>query len=569
MRKAFILLILMIPLLAVSNYKGRVWWEKPVFEVKPLDVGPFMVYKTPFKDVRFFLTKGGVLLYKDWQLTLYSPSFRKRAAMGGLDEVMNKVCKSLCDFQVIIPKDDGRKAVLGFADQDIGVYRLVMVDLDSGKWREIGELKGEKFPGYAPAEKMREMFKNDKSSLKDYRWIVFHGPGLKPSYWVGDKLYLWFSPDAGMSFGGLYILDLKSGKIEFPFKNLDIIIGVNDKYMAYSLFSDPNATDVPPVIWIKKGKEKFSIKNADPHNALLSSHWLLYRKLDHVTWVLYDLQKRKAVGSFKVENGDNKALFLTPSGKRVFMEAVFKGKKSLYLYDFRQGKFYNLFPQGGEGFRVQACYDGEIFLFSHRDELWTGYLTDLTPPDIKVKVSPLYKGRAFKSPVNLRVEVRDRCFVSGVSAEVVLNGKKYPLKGDSLSVEFKLKQGENLLEITAGDRAGNSAHIRKKIIYEKPPRVSLMEIGKNPAKYQGKLIFIEGWAWGWMAKGPAEAKKLPLAPGNTAKSRNWGSIEDGTAVALFPISPSSSGKVRVYAVVKVKGNNWLLEPLEIEFVSKK
>ncbi len=96
-----------------------------------------------------------------------------------------------------------------------------------------------------------------------------------------------------------------------------------------------------------------------------------------------------------------------------------------------------------------------------------------------------------------------------------------------------------------------------------------MEIGKNPEKYANKLVLVEGWAWGWMAKGPQEGKKLPLAPGNTAKTRNWGSIEDGTAVAFFPISPNESSKVKAYAVIKIKGKNWLLQPIFTDYLSKK
>ncbi len=477
MRKAMILLLVIIPLLAVSSYRGKVWWVKPVFSVQPVDTGPFMVYRTPFRDVRFYLTRGGILIFRDWKLTLFSPDFKEKLSMEGLNSIMDRICRSLCELNVIIPSRDGRKAVMGFADQDVGVYHLVMVDLASRTWKKIGELKGENFPGYAPNDKLKRMSKNDRETLKVYRWIVFHGPALSPSYWVGDKLYLWFAPDYGQSFGGLYILDLKSGKMEYPFKNLDIIIGVNKNYMAYSLLSDPEALDVPPVIWIKSGKSTFSIKDADPHAAFLSSHWLLYRKLDHVTWVLYDLRKRSAVGSFRVENRNNRVLFLTPSGNRVFLEAELKGKKSLYLYDFRQKKFYNLFPQGGESFRVRACYDGEFFIFSHRNELWAGYLTDLTPPAVKVELFPLRRGKAVESPVNLNIRVTDRCFVSGISGEVTLNGKKYRLKGNSLSLRLDLKPGENLIEIIATDRAGNTAHIRKKIIYEK-----LSETTGNPAR---------------------------------------------------------------------------------------
>ncbi len=559
MKRILALLTAFLPLVAVSRYRDGVWWEKPAFQVKPLDVGPFMIYETPFKKARFFLTRGGILVFKDWQLTLYDPSFHKKASMGNIDAIKGKVCQGLCELQLIVPGEDGRKAVLGFANKDKGVYHLVLADLSSEKWRKIKRLEKWLYPGVAPIERVK-----NAGVLQDFLWTAYHGHGFKPSYWIGNKLYLWFSPEYGLSFGGLHILDLKTGKIESPFKNLDIIIGLNGKYMVYSLLADKDATEVPATIRVKTDGETFALKDADPHNALFSSHWLLYRRPDHKTWVLYDLSSRREAGSFRLENGNNRGLFLTPSGRRVFLEAEIKGKKSLYLYDFREGKLYDLFPQGGEGFRVQACYDGEFFLFSHKDGLWAGYLTDLTPPAIRVKISPLYKGRAFKSPVDLKIGVKDRCFVSGPLPEITFNGKKYPLKRWTLSLKFELREGENLLEIVASDRAGNSAHLKKKLLYEKPPKVSLMEIGRNPGNYAGKLVLIEGYAWGWAAKGPEGARKLPLAPGNTARSRNWGSIEDGTAVALFPISPPSSGMVRVYAVIKVMGKQWMIEPVLTE-----
>jgi len=124
------------------------------------------------------------------------------------------------------------------------------------------------------------------------------------------------------------------------------------------------------------------------------------------------------------------------------------------------------------------------------------------------------------------------------------------------------------LTFKASDRVGNVNLSKKKIILEKPLKTTLIEISKKPQKYVGKVLLLEGYAWGWYAKNrPPEVEKLsqlPLAKGNTAKTKNTGTFSDGTALAFFPISPVEAGKFRIYAIIHIVKDKWLLKPLFTE-----
>jgi len=121
------------------------------------------------------------------------------------------------------------------------------------------------------------------------------------------------------------------------------------------------------------------------------------------------------------------------------------------------------------------------------------------------------------------------------------------------------------LTFKALGRTGNVNLLKKKIILEKLLKTTLREIGENPQKYVGKVLLLEGYAWGWYAKdGPPEIEKLsklPLTKGNTAKTRNTETFSDRTALAFFPIIPVEAGKSRIYAIIHIAKDKWLLEPL--------
>ena len=41
----------------------------------------------------------------------------------------------------MLPKEDGKKIMLGFVEADAGVYHLVMVELETGKWKKAKKFK--------------------------------------------------------------------------------------------------------------------------------------------------------------------------------------------------------------------------------------------------------------------------------------------------------------------------------------------------------------------------------------------------------------------------------------------
>ncbi len=564
MRRILAFFLLLLPALSLVKYKDKVWWEKPAFNVTPVDAGPFMIFKTPLKPEKVRFVAGKILLYdrdKD-TISLYSPGFKEIYSVKNIKEKLRGLlgtCQGMygCRLDIFVPSPDGKKVAVGYANTDKLIYPVGIIDLASGNIKKLAVLDKANYPGMDPIAKI----KRDPSILHDFPYTLIHQ--FSSYHWVGDKLYLWYRPESGLHFGGLVIIDVKTGKVSRPFEKFDRLIGVNKDFLVYTLFRDEDAMEVVGKIFVQGRKGKFSIDGTDLE-AVLGGHFLIYRKNDHKTWVLYNLKARKALASLTAPR-DLRVLSLTPSGKRAFFVGKLRDKTSLYLYDFRDGKFYDLFPrEKDEHFSsVRPCYDGEFLLFIHRGELWAGYLTDLTPPLVSLSITPLFRGEAFLSPVKIKFDARDRCFTSGLTGEFFFNGKKMNL-GEEIKVE--LKEGKNTLVFSVKDRAGNERKIEKVIVYRKPPKVNLMEISRDVNRYSGKLVLIEGYAWGWMSKAPEEARKLSQAPGNTARSRNWGSIEDGTAVAFFPVAPKKSGKVRAYVVVKEKGKNWILEPVHVEFI---
>ena len=47
MKKVIAYFLLAILAVAVSKYRNKLWWERPVFDVQRVDVGPFLIYRTP------------------------------------------------------------------------------------------------------------------------------------------------------------------------------------------------------------------------------------------------------------------------------------------------------------------------------------------------------------------------------------------------------------------------------------------------------------------------------------------------------------------------------------------
>ncbi len=529
--RRFIVFLCLMALYGAVKFNGRIWWQKPWFEVKPVVQEEALVFKTPFSHCKAFLTAKGIFIYREGQLFILSPSFEKIAPTAELIPSGEREKEPL--FLAVF--SGGTGFVAGYKNKTEGGLLLEIWELSS-QWRKNEVVIEDSY--------LKEKF----SRCRKAAHFVAN--------WKRDRLFFWVG--CGREGGSLFAVHPYSSRKVETVKEGVLPVGFGEEFMAF-------ASPFKKGVWIRGPQGSFAVEDAG-HDALLSSRWLLYRKgAESTTWYLYDLHKRKVMASFRLESARVRPLHLTASGKRVFFAGEFRGRKHLFLYDLRKKRAFAILALNqGEIEDLQSCYDGEFFLFNYKGRLWAGYLPDDEPPVIKIKIFPLFKGKAFTRRVKLQIKVKDRCFVSGALGWVEVNGKRYP---STSFVELSLKPGRNLLRIKAGDRAGNTAERVEELYFEKPLHVSLKQIGENPSLYYGKVVVIEGIAWGFMAARPPEAEGLPFAKGCEAKTRSWGSIEDGTAVALYPVPPAFSGRIRVYALIKPYRRGWIIEPLFEERIS--
>ena len=573
MRKFVVFLsVLLIPVFGLVKHSDKIWYEKPVFQVIPQPGSNFLTFKTPISGNKIaLLTCGKILVLRDDNLELYSPNFKLLHVYKNLKQTIGWDERN--GFGLIIPSPDGKKLLLGYANRLKKEYNLVLFDLKTGEYKLLNVLDKLHFPGIAPIKRVKNIIKSDPEFAETYFSLVYSNFDFEGGAWVKDKLYLWFGPEYGLHFGGLYIYDLKTGRLSSPIEKIDHVLGIGtDGSIAYTLLRDEDATTVERAIYVKTPNLKVRIPNALVNSGYgFNGSTLAYTSPDRKV-IFYSLKDKAITAFFDVPGKDFRILYLTPSGKRLFFIARIKNKPlSLYVYDLRDKKYLPLITDGRRLDTISSlstCFDAEFFIFREGNSIWAGYLTDRTPPSANLEIAPLYNGKAFLSPVSVKAYVHDMCFTSGIQEpSVEVNGKKYR-SGEKFKIQ--LQKEINNIKIKAIDRASNEAALNKEIILEPPLKVTLKKISENPKKYEGKVLLLEGYAWGWMTKQRQaeieELSKLPLARGNTAKTRSDGSFSDGTALAFFPISPKVAGKYRVYAIIVVRGNQWTIKPLYKEAI---
>lgn len=574
--KKFMILIILLLLLPVHasiiKYREKVWYEKPVFPLNAETNLPFLIFKTPIYEgknstTRVFFVNEKIILLKDFNVEIYDTSFKflKRIynlkQKIGYDEKWGK-------YGLVIPSPTGDKLVLGYANRREKKYYIYILDLNSKGTKLLKVLDKLHFPGIAPIKRAKEIIKQDPDFADNYFSLVYENEDFAGGYWIGNNLYFWFYPKYGFHFGGLYSLDLNSGKLTSFHPKFDKLIGINNKgEIAYTLLKDEDAAEVYKAIYIKTKRRTFTVPGVElSAGAAFNGLTLVYETQDKKIAV-FNIEKKTTVASFPLPGKDLKILYVTPSGNRFFFSAtVKKYHRNFYVFDVRDGRYYPLFSTTTEPVvsNISTCYDGEFIVFRNRNDIWAGYLPDIIPPRLEVKVyPPLVGGKIYKEEVKLKVFARDACFVSGIEEpSIEFKGIKHK-SGEVIKV--RLNQGKNVLNLIVKDRAGNVRTEKKNIVFEKPVKTTLKEIGENPGKYAGKVLLLEGYAWGWMTKHrPKEIErlsKLPLAKGNTAKSRNDGSFSDGTALVFFPIAPTVVGRYRIYAIIQIRGNKWIIKPL--------
>ena len=573
MKKILIFLLMLVtPALALVKYSDKIWYEKPGFQINPQPGSVFLTFKTPLTGNKIVLLPGGrILVLKNDNLELYDPDFKLLRTYKNLRQDIGWDNRNA--YGLVIPSPDGKKIVIGYANRPKKEYNLVLFDLKTGEHKLVKVLDKLHFPGIAPIKRAKNIMKSDPEFAETYFSLVYSNFDFEGGAWVKDKLYLWFRPEYGLHFGGFFIYDLKTGKLSSPIEKVDHVLGIGmDGSIAYTILKDEDATTPERAIYVKTPDLKVRIPNALINSGYgFNGSTLVYTSPERKV-LFYSLKNKTITASFDIPGKDFRILYLTPSGNRLFFMTRMKNRpSSLYVYDLRDKKYQPLITDGRRLDTISSlstCFDAEFFIFREGNSIWAGYLTDRTPPSANLKISPLYKEKAFLSPVNVRAYSHDMCFTSGIQEpSVEVNGKKYR-SGEKFTIQ--LQKGTNNIRIAVTDRAGNKSILNKKIVLEAPLKATLKEIGENPEKYTDKIILLEGYAWGWMTKQrPAEIErlsKLPLARGNTAKSRNDGSFSDGTALAFFPISPGVAGKYRVYAVIVLKGNQWIIKPLHKEAI---
>ncbi len=95
-----------------------------------------------------------------------------------------------------------------------------------------------------------------------------------------------------------------------------------------------------------------------------------------------------------------------------------------------------------------------------------------------------------------------------------------------------------------------------------PKESMLARIDANPHWFAGRVVELDGWAWGWMAKPPKEVARLKLAfARHNYGSKMDGTFTDGTIRILYPVPVTFSGPLHIKAMVKITPSGWQLVPV--------
>ena len=570
-RLSFLLLfvIFTIFIFPVQRFKKNVWFLKPTFNYTNIGNNPFLVFKTPIKCKLFKVSmeNNEIFVLSGDDLKIYSPDFSLIKEITNLKEKMN--IKGLSDIGFMAIKYFGNTLFFGVANRKDKTYYVFSYDVNSDRMRLILKLDREHFPGIAPIDKILNLVKKDPSLKSDYFNHIYKYSDFEDGFYEVGKLYMWFKPEYGMHFGGLYVYDIYNKSLIFPYKNFDILWGFSQGDYVYSILKDKDAETVDKSVYVKVYKKTFKIDEVLLNRGVVFNGENIAYASKNGYVLIKNVFNNKVLTRFKSPEGNFKLLNITFSGNRLFFDTE---KGGLKYFDKKDGKIYTLITskdKKGNISQFYSCVGGEFILFKMEGNLWAGYLPDNMAPLLMVNSRDVIRGKTFKDKISFRFKVRDTCFVSDVEDKCIsFNGKVYSVKDKCVAT---LKEGVNNLKFFVKDRAGNVRKLEKKIVYQKPIEVSLEEISKNPLKYKGKYVLLSGYAWGWMAKDKGEKykyNKLPLAPNNIAKSRNDGTFSDGKFTAFITISPILSGKFKIVSIIKVFDNKWRIVPIEFIKVNR-
>ena len=563
--------IFIFSLFAVEKFSEKIWFVRPSFQFTNEGNSPYLFFKVPYKARMVKVRNGRIYILWENNFKIYSPDFSL------IDEVKNikgKMGIPIYDDPGFFEIKSPNEIFFGFPDRKKKCYYIFLYNLKAKKARLILKLDKKQFPGVAPIKRVEEVIKSDPSFLDDYFGYVYSYSNFFDAHYDVGKLFMWFLPNYGMHFGGLYVYDIYDKKLLSPYKKFNKIHGFSGNDYAYSLIKDDDATTVDDSIYFKLYRKKYVIKNVLFKRGIsFSGESVAYVSKDGGIYIK-NVYKDRIVAKFNLSGDKFKLLKLSLSGNRLFF---YEEKRGLMFYDVRSKKIEKLVDYKKIKNAISyfyTCPDGEFVFFRDGDGLWAGYLTDLMPPFLRISSKFFISGKTYKSKIKVKFEAVDTCFVSGLSKGcITFCNEKYSV-GDSC--EINLKEGRNKLLFLIRDRAGNVRKVVKQIIYEKPLKTTLEEISKNPQKFNERYVLLKGYAWGyaWGGFGRKDFKeikklyKLPLAPGNDARSRSDGTFSDGKYTAFIPISPIEVGKFEIVCKIKIYNGKWRIIPVEFHKLNR-
>ncbi len=340
-------------------------------------------------------------------------------------------------------------------------------------------------------------------------------------------------------------IDLKSGKIakyQYQFKNhgSGIVFGKKIHYSGFVV------SDYEPVIGLYQGAA-YEIRNILTGNLLFrvkSGGYFLCFSEKH-PWLFTDLGKivdyktGKLIAQVRPRlNGSllplTEARFISDDSRIVYLEGNF-----LTLFDIRSGK-----PIVNTA-RIQDR--GGIFIVSPDEKYLAAFIS--AGGLVSYKKKYLKRQRMCLNIIDLKSlrGLQQICLPDSTVVDAALAGKSLIVSGfDSLRIY-----------VSAEEKKEND------FFRESEKKSILLQIEKDPCKFAGKIIDIDGWAWGWMAKAPEalKGKSIPFARGNYG-SRSDGTFTDGVVYVLYPVPVNFSGRFHLKAKVVITPDGWQLVPVK-------
>ncbi len=355
----------------------------------------------------------------------------------------------------------------------------------------------------------------------------------------------------------IYSYSIFSRRLMLFLEGYEKLVGIGD-YGSSVVFWDANKDLI-----FRRGNRSSKIRFAEFEKGCA------YNSLDTIAYstkkkiFLYNVNKKKNVNCIDFDKGDFKIFSISQQGKRVFSKA--KGR--LLIFDFYDKSFYSIKEiNPKEISEFESLCDGEINIF-YMGKTYFLYLKDLSSPEVLFKLHPsISKNITFYKKPFLRVWVFDKCVLSGASPDVKVFVNKKSYKGKKIHPE--LSKGENFVRLIVMDNAKNRKTIKTKIFYNPPLRVKLSEIDNHPRNYNGKIVVLKGFAWGYNIKidqVPKRFLETKILKRNSYVTKNSGYFSDGKNKVFMPVPPNEKGFYKVYAKIKVKKDKiWVILPLFVE-----